>query len=114
MVRVLERIAADLDNLSLVPNDRQADKEANQNDLQARHRRELAESSREAKKLSHREQRTARVKKRLCVQKTERLMLLFCSIAPQYPTPVDPTTRGLTSNVQFLTLNDERARVSKR
>jgi hypothetical protein len=59
VVRVLERIAADLDNLGLVPNDRQADKEANQNDLQARHRRELAESSREPKKLSHREQRTA-------------------------------------------------------
>jgi hypothetical protein len=59
VVRVLERIAADLDNLGLVPNDRQADKEANQNDPQARHRCELAEPSREAKKLSHREQRTA-------------------------------------------------------
>ena len=30
VVRVLERIAADLDNLSLVPNDPQADKESNQ------------------------------------------------------------------------------------
>ena len=43
VVRVLERIAADLDNLGLVPNDPQADKESNQNDPQARHRRELAE-----------------------------------------------------------------------
>ncbi len=59
VVRVLERIAADLDNLSLVPNDPQADKEANQNDPQARHRRELAEPSREPTKLSQREQRTA-------------------------------------------------------
>jgi hypothetical protein len=46
VVRVLERIAADLDNLGLVSNDRQADKEANQSDSQARHRRELAEPSR--------------------------------------------------------------------
>jgi hypothetical protein len=52
---VLERIAADLDNLSLVPNDPQADKESNQNDPQARHRRELAEPPREPKKLSPRE-----------------------------------------------------------
>jgi hypothetical protein len=59
VVRVLERIAAVLDNFGLVPNDPQADKEANQNDPQARHRRELAESSREPKKLSPREQRTA-------------------------------------------------------
>ena len=48
VVRVLERIAADLANLGLVPND-----------PQARHRRELAEPPREPKKLSHREQRTA-------------------------------------------------------
>jgi hypothetical protein len=48
VVRVLERVAADLANLGLVPND-----------PQARHRRELAEPSREPKKLSHREQRTA-------------------------------------------------------
>ena len=47
VVRVLERIAADLDKLSLVPNDSQAEKEANQHDPQARHRRELAEPSRE-------------------------------------------------------------------
>jgi hypothetical protein len=59
VVRVLERIAADLDNLGLVPNDPQADKESNQNDPQARHRRELAEPSPEAKKLSQREQRPA-------------------------------------------------------
>jgi hypothetical protein len=59
VVRVLERIAADLDNLGLVPNDPQADKESNQNDPQARHRRELAEPLREPKKLSPREQRTA-------------------------------------------------------
>jgi hypothetical protein len=58
VVRVLERIAADLDNLGLVSNDPQADKESNQNDPQARHRRELAEPSREPKKLSPREQRT--------------------------------------------------------
>jgi NAD(P)-dependent dehydrogenase (short-subunit alcohol dehydrogenase family) len=41
VVRVLERIAADLDSLGLVPNDSQADKESNQNDPQARHRHEL-------------------------------------------------------------------------
>jgi hypothetical protein len=57
VVRVLERIAADLDNLSLVPDDPQADREVNQNDPQAR--RELAEPSREPTKLSQREQRTA-------------------------------------------------------
>lgn len=33
---MLERIAADLDNLGLAPNDRQADKEPNQNDPQSR------------------------------------------------------------------------------
>jgi hypothetical protein len=59
VVRLLERIAADLDNLDLVPNDREADKEANRNDPLAHHRRELAEPSRKAKKLGHREQRTA-------------------------------------------------------
>ena len=59
VVRVLERIASDLDNLSLVPDDPQADREVNQNDPQARHRRELAEPSREPTKLSQREQRTA-------------------------------------------------------
>jgi hypothetical protein len=46
VVRMLERIAADLDNLCLVPNDPQADTESNQNDPQARHPRELAEPSR--------------------------------------------------------------------
>ena len=59
VIRMLERIAADLDNLDLVPNDPQAEKESHQNDPQARHRRELAEPSREPKKLSPREQRTA-------------------------------------------------------
>ena len=59
MVRVLERIAADLDKLSQVPNVPQAEREANQHDFQARHRRELAEPSCESKKLSHREERTA-------------------------------------------------------
>jgi hypothetical protein len=59
VVRVLERIAADLDNLGLVPNDPQADEESNQNDPQARDRRELAEPSREPKKLSHRERATS-------------------------------------------------------
>jgi hypothetical protein len=59
VVRVLERIAADLDNLGLVQKDPQADKESNQSDPQARHRRELAEPPREPKKLSQREQRTA-------------------------------------------------------
>jgi hypothetical protein len=60
VVRVLERIAADLDNLSLVPNDPHADKESNHHDPRARHRHELAEPSRrEPKKLSHRGQRTA-------------------------------------------------------
>ena len=59
VVGVLKRIAADLDTLSLVPNDPHADKESNHHDPRARHRHELAESSREPKKLSHREQRTA-------------------------------------------------------
>jgi hypothetical protein len=59
VVRVLERIAADLDNLGLVQKDPQADKESNQSDPQAPHRRELApEPPREPKKLSQREQRT--------------------------------------------------------
>jgi hypothetical protein len=59
VTRVLERIAADLEKLSQVPNDPQAEREANQHDPQARHRRELAEPSREPKKLSHREERIA-------------------------------------------------------
>jgi hypothetical protein len=59
VVRVLERIAADLDNLSLVPNDPHPHKESNHDDPRGRHRHELAEPSREPKKLSHREQRTA-------------------------------------------------------
>jgi hypothetical protein len=59
VVRVLERIAADLDNLSLVPNDPHADKESNHHDPRARHRHELAEPPQKPKKLSHREQRTA-------------------------------------------------------
>jgi hypothetical protein len=56
VVRVLERIAADLDKLSEVPNDSQAEREANQHDPQARRRRELTEPSPEPKKLSHREE----------------------------------------------------------
>jgi len=59
VVRVLERIAADLDTLSLVPNDPHADKESNNHDPRARHRHELAEPPPKPKKLSHREQRTA-------------------------------------------------------
>jgi hypothetical protein len=59
VVRVLERIAADLDNLSLVPNDPHADKESNHHDPRALHRHELAEPPQKPKKLSHREQRTA-------------------------------------------------------
>ncbi len=58
LVRVLERNAADLDNLSLAPNDPHADNESN-NHSQARHRHELAEPPPKPKKLSHREQRTA-------------------------------------------------------
>jgi hypothetical protein len=57
VVRVLERIAADLDHLSRLPNGAHADKESNPQDAQARHRHELAEPSREPKKLSHQEQR---------------------------------------------------------
>jgi hypothetical protein len=57
VVRVLERIAVDLDNLSLLPNDAHPDKESNPQDPQARHRHELAEPSREPKKQSHQEQR---------------------------------------------------------
>jgi hypothetical protein len=59
VIRVLERIAADLDKLSQEPNDPRAEREANHDDPQARHRRELAEPSPEPKKLSHREERTA-------------------------------------------------------
>jgi hypothetical protein len=59
VVRILERIAADLDTLSLLPNDPHADKESNHHDPRARHRRELAEPPPRPKKLSHREQRTA-------------------------------------------------------
>ena len=58
-LRVLERIAADLDDLSRLPNDAHADKESNSRDARARHRHELAEPSPEPKKLSHQEQRRA-------------------------------------------------------
>jgi hypothetical protein len=58
VVRVLERIAADLDNLSLVPNDPHRGKESI-HAPRAYHCHELAELSREPKKLSHQEQRTA-------------------------------------------------------
>ena len=95
VVRVLERIAADLDNLGLVPNHPQADNESNQDDPQARHRRELAEPSREPKKLSHREQRTAlrssdyrQSKKRDCVFRTLNALCYFlfhCSRLPEFP-----------------------------
>ena len=91
VVRVLERIAADLDNLSLVPNDPHADKESNHHDHRACHRHELAEPSRwEPKKLSHREQRTAlrarwdyrhSKKIRPGVQKTEHLSPILGSTA---------------------------------
>ena len=59
VVRVLERIAADLDHLSRRPNEAHADKESTPQDAQARHRHELAEPPREPKKLSHQEQRKA-------------------------------------------------------
>jgi hypothetical protein len=59
VVRVLERIAADLDTLSMVPNNPHADKESNHHDPRARHRHELAEPAPKPKELSHREQRTA-------------------------------------------------------
>ena len=60
VVRVLERIAADLDTLSLVPNDPHGHKESNHHDPRAHHRHELAEPPRELKKLSHREQTALR------------------------------------------------------
>ena len=50
VVRVLERIAADLDTFSLVPNDPHADKESNNHDPRARHRHELAEPPPKPKK----------------------------------------------------------------
>ena len=56
---VLERIAADLDDFSRLPNDAHADKEPNPRDARARHRHELAEPPRELNKLSHQEQRRA-------------------------------------------------------
>lgn len=59
VLRVLERIAADLDDLSRLPNDAHADKESNPRDVRARHRHELAEPPREPEKLSHQEQRRA-------------------------------------------------------
>jgi transposase len=59
VVRVLERIAADLDTLSLLPNDAHADNKSNPHEAQARHRHELAEPPPEPKKLSHQEQRRA-------------------------------------------------------
>ena len=55
VVRVLERIAADLDDLSRLPNDAHADKESNPQDTRARHRHELAEPPPEPKKLSHKD-----------------------------------------------------------
>ena len=59
VMRVLERIAADLDHLSRLPNEAHADKESDPQEAQARHRHEVAEPSREPKKLSHQEQRKA-------------------------------------------------------
>jgi hypothetical protein len=59
VVRVLEQMAADLDDLSLLPNDAHADNESNPHEAQARHRHELAEPPREPKKLSPQEQRRA-------------------------------------------------------
>ena len=59
VLRVLERIAADLDDLSRLPNDAHTDKESTPQDAQARHRHELAEPPPEPKKLSHQEQRRA-------------------------------------------------------
>lgn len=59
VVRVLERIAADLDDLSRLPKDAHAGKESNPRDARARHRHELAEPPPEPKKLSHQEQRRA-------------------------------------------------------
>src|SRR5271165_6298280 len=59
VVRVLERIAAELDTLSSVPNDLHPDKESNHHDPRARHRHELAEPPPKPKKPSRREQRTA-------------------------------------------------------
>jgi hypothetical protein len=59
VARVLDRIAADLDTLSLLPNDLHQDKQSNHHNPRARHRHELAEPPPKPKKLSHREQRTA-------------------------------------------------------
>ena len=59
VLRVLERIAADLDDLSRLPSDAHTNKESNPCDAQARHRHELAELPREPKQLSHQEQRKA-------------------------------------------------------
>jgi hypothetical protein len=96
VVRVLERIAADLDNLGLVQKDPQADKESNQSDPQAPHRRELAEPPREPKKLSQREQLTtfasgagitARVRKRDYVFRKLNALCYFSA-------PLLPNTRN--------------------
>jgi hypothetical protein len=93
VVRVLERIAADLDTLSLVPNDPRADKESNHHDPRARHRHELAETPPKPKKLTESsggrcEQRwdyRHSKKIRPCAHKTEHLLALF--LVPLLPLP---------------------------
>jgi hypothetical protein len=59
VIRVLERIAADLDNLNLPPDAVLAQKNRTTMIPHARHRDVFAEPSREPKKLSHEDQRTA-------------------------------------------------------
>lgn len=59
VMRVLERIAADLDELGGVSNETDVGKEPYREDPRAGHRRDLAEPSPEPKKLTHREERAA-------------------------------------------------------
>jgi hypothetical protein len=99
---VLERIAADLDTLSLVPNDPHPDKESNHHNPRARHRHELAEPPPKPKKVTESSGRRCEQrwdyrhnkKIRTCVQKTEPLSAAFGSVAPKTPDPL------LTSAIQ--------------
>jgi len=87
VVRVLERIAADLDNLSLVPNDPHG---SNHHDPRAVTGAKEAESPRAADRVASSAGTTATVRK--CVQKTERLSAILGSAATGNPTTASNCT----------------------
>jgi hypothetical protein len=85
VVRVLERIAADLDTISLVPNDPHADKASWSSSASSPRVGRAATEAEEGRRCEQRWDYRHSKKIRPCVQKTERFNAVLGSVTPKTP-----------------------------